>query len=85
VHYKCDITITTVGTGTGLLFTLPVNAVSTTGVIAFGREDATSGYMCVAKLNFSSSQASVFKYDNTNIAVGGSGTVVRLSGTYEAA
>lgn len=85
VHFKCDITITTVGTGTGLLFTLPVNAASTIGTVCYGREDALNGAMCMGKLNSVNNQVTVFKYDNTNIAASGSGSIIRLIGTYEAA
>lgn len=84
VHFKIDVTITTIGTGSGCQFTLPVQAQTTSGAIGFAREDATSGNMGVVKLA-SATLASVLRYDNGNIASGGSGTVVRCAGTYEAA
>jgi len=86
VFFKLDVTITTVGTGSGCVFTLPVTASAswTAGQVASGREDALTGLACSAKLA-TSTTASVSRYDNGNIASGGNGTVIRLMGTYEAA
>lgn len=85
VHFNVSCTITTIGTGTGCLFTLPVTAQTNAGVIGSAREDATSGNMGTIKLNSSTTQASVSRYDNGNIASGGSGSIVRGFGTYEVA
>lgn len=84
IHFQASCTITTIGTGTGCVFTLPVTA-QASGLMIMGsaREDATAGSMGVARLS-SSTTASVARYDNGNI-LNGSGSVVRVHGTYEAA
>jgi hypothetical protein len=84
IHFKADVTITTVGTGTGLLVGLPVAAQANFGLACYGREDAINGAMAIGKLQ-TTTTVSVNKYDNTNIVSGGSGSVIRLAGTYEAA
>lgn len=84
VFYKVDCTITTVGTGQGCVFTLPVTAQASAGHLGSAREDATSGFAGMVKFA-STTSASVSKYDNGNITSGGSGSVVRASGFYEAA
>ena len=84
VFMSVTITITTVGTATGtLLFTLPVNAVATSGYLGSGREDGTAGKMLQVKLNASVSQAAVFFYDNTSAWA--SGNLLRINITYEVA
>lgn len=85
VIYQASCTITTIGTGTGCVFTLPVTCqASANEVIGTAREDATSGKMGVAKLA-SSTAGTVIDYANGNIVSGGSGSIVRVYGTYEAA
>lgn len=85
VFFKCDITITTIGTGSGCSFTLPIAAQTTTGHIGSAREDATTGNAGTIKLNSSAVSATVIRYDNGNITSGGSGSLIRCSGMYEAA
>lgn len=84
IHYQGSMTITTIGTGTGCVFTLPVTAqTSSNVVIGSAREDATGGTMGIVRLA-SSTTGIVARYDNGNI-LNGSGSVVRVYGTYEAA
>ena len=83
IMYRLDVTVASIGTGTGCVFSLPVTAAFTTGHIGSAREDATSGNAGTVKLNSSNVQGSVSRYDNGNIVSGGSGSVVRISGMYE--
>lgn len=84
VFWQAQFTITTIGTGAGCLFTLPAIAQSSSAVIGSAREAALTGLSGTAILA-SSSQGSIARYDNGNIASGGSGTVIRASGSYELA
>lgn len=84
VTMSMTITITAVGTASaGVLFSLPVNAQSNSGYIGSGREDATGGKMLQARLNSANNQGGIFNYDNTTAA--GSGNVLKMLITYEAA
>lgn len=83
VIWRVDITITTVGTASGaVLFTIPVTSAVSVGMIGSGREDALSGKALTCKLT-TTSQASSLNYDNTSPI--GAGSILRLSGQYEAA
>lgn len=76
------ITITTVGTGTGCLFTVPVTAKASGYYAVSGRDDAVSGKQLQGRLT-STTQISMANYDNTNPSA--SGAVFRIAGQYEAA
>ena len=85
VHYRATITIVNNGTASGALsFSLPsTSKVSTLGMsIGSGRENATSGNMVVVTLS-SATQGLVRTYNNTYPA--SSGSIIHISGTYEAA
>lgn len=84
VFFQVSLTVTTVGSGTGAVFTLPVTAQSSSALTGTAREDVTSGNAGVVKLT-SSTTGSVLRYDNGNITSGGSGSIVRAYGIYEAA
>lgn len=81
---KINATVATVGTGNGLILTLPLTAQSTSGVVAVGREDALTGAMCIGKL-ISTTQIAINSYNNTNIVAGGNGSNILLEFTYEMA
>lgn len=76
------ITITTVGTGTGCLFTVPVTAKASGYYAVSGRDDAVSGKQLQGRLT-STTQVSMANYDNTNPSA--SGAIFRIAGQYEAA
>jgi len=82
VIWSATITFTTVNTGVGTRFTLPVTAQSSVGHIGSGRERVTTGNALEVFL-FSTSTAEVTTYNNgTSVA---NGYVYILSGMYEAA
>lgn len=83
VYFTAAATITTVGSGSGAcLITLPVTGQTATGYAGSGREDAISGKMLQVKLN-TASQVAAANYDGTSPLA--SGSIVRISGFYEAA
>lgn len=83
VNYQVKVVITTVGTATGCIFSLPVTAKDTTFVYGgSGREDALTGKALQVKLQ-STTTASFGYYDNTNPAA--SGNTLVAEGFYEAA
>lgn len=82
IYISGSITITSVGTGSGVYFTLPATANNTNGMVVFGREDAVNGKTVVGKFA-STTLCSLIFYDNS--ATGGNGHVYRVSGVYEAA
>jgi hypothetical protein len=81
IYFTLNITITTVGTGTGCLFTLPITAKNANGMCCYGREDAVGGKMLQGKLN-SATVVSLSNYDNSNPS--SSGAIFRVNGFYEA-
>lgn len=85
VTYRCVLTVTTIGTGTGLLFTLPVVAAFSASPwgIGVGREDALTGNMAFVRVA-STTTGTVSRYDNGNILSGGNGSKIEIWGSYEA-
>lgn len=81
-HFIVNITITTVGTATGTVFTLPVTAKDGVGNVGSCREDAVVGYLGNVRLN-ATTTATLAKYDNNSFV--GNGYLIRGSGTYEVA
>jgi hypothetical protein len=85
ITYQATLTITTIGTGSGCFFTLPVVGLATAQFgIGTAREDALTGNMGFCKI-ITSTTASVSRYDNGLITSGGNGTAIKVYGTYEAA
>lgn len=83
VFYRVSVIFTTIGTGNGPLFSLPVTSLASGGHIGACREDATTGYSGTVKLQ-TTGKASFAKYDNGNILSGGNGSTVIASRFYEA-
>jgi hypothetical protein len=83
VSYYVKITITTVGTGLGVIFSLPVAAKRTYMSIGSGREYNTTGKSFSTTVYPNTSSVLLVFYDNGN--TGGSGHIYELSGEYEAA
>ena len=82
VHFQVAVTITTVGTGTGAKFSLPVTAQSAIGTIGGYRERAVSGL--TGTVSISTTSTAIFhEYDNVQTIA--SGWVFQAYGTYEAA
>jgi hypothetical protein len=81
VHFTIAVTITTVGTGSGARFTLPVIAQTAVGTVGYYRERAVTGLTGVITLA-STTLAGFFEYDNTMTIA--NGWVFQGSGTYEA-
>ena len=82
VFYSAIITITAVGTGSEVRFTLPLSTAQPSFVTCFGREDGATGKMIQGKLN-GSNVMSLFFYDNT--AVVANGHIYRVNGWFEVA
>lgn len=82
VHFQVAVTITTVGTGAGARFSLPVTAQSTVGTIGSYRERAVSGLTGVVTLA-SATLGTFFEYDNSQTIA--NGWIFQAGGTYEAA
>jgi hypothetical protein len=81
VFFRVKITITTVGTGTNPIFTLPFQAnASGDRVILAGSETALTGKMLQARVDNSATTSTVFVYDNTSPAA--TGAVCMISGCY---
>ncbi|MDL2342316.1 MAG: hypothetical protein QFB87_04545 [Patescibacteria group bacterium] len=80
--FTVDITVTTVGTATGTIFSLPTTHRSGIGFIASGREDGSTGAMLQSKLQ-STTTASVTNV--TNNLTPANGHVYRIAGFYEVA
>jgi len=81
ILFEVQITITTVGTGSGVIFTLPVGLKpGNAGFIGSGREDAITGKMLQVKASGLSAGA-VSYYDNTSPS--SSGMILRINGHYE--
>jgi hypothetical protein len=79
-------TITTIGTGSGCVATLPVSAASAApvnNIMGACREDQNTGNAGIIKSNGNLTQMSFARYDNGNIVSGGSGSVIRGEGQYE--
>lgn len=73
------ITITSVGTGTYPVASLPSTAAS--NEILMGRENAVTGKMLQGLVSAGAASATIFNYDNT--APSGNGFVLIISGVYE--
>lgn len=82
VHFNTTITVTTVGSGSGLQFSLPATADSSNKTIGGYRERAVGGSTGVVVLS-STSNARLNEYDNTQTIA--NGWVFECYGTYEAA
>ena len=82
IFFEANITITTVGTGQGCVFTVPVTASASGYYSCSGRDDAVSGKMLQGRLT-STTQIGLSNYDNTNPSA--SGAIFRVAGNYEMA
>ena len=82
IFFEANITITTVGTGQGCVFTVPVTASASGYYSCSGRDDAVSGKMLQGRLT-STTQIGLSNYDNTNPSA--SGAIFRVAGSYEVA
>jgi hypothetical protein len=76
------VTITTVGTGTSTIVTIPVAAASTNGGIQIlaGRENAATGKMLQAAIAPGGTNMTINDYSNTSAAANGASEIV--SGCY---
>lgn len=82
VHFMVTITLTTVGTGSGIRCTLPVTAQSAAGTIGGYRESAVGGLTGTVSI----ATTGIFilhEYDNTQTL--SNGMVFQCYGTYESA
>lgn len=83
VCFRAKITITTVGTGTNPVFTLPTNVASTNGdlIVFAGRENAVTGKMVQGFTTATgNNQVEIYNYDNTSPAA--SGATIFINGCY---
>lgn len=87
VHLVVRCSITTNGTGAGgIIFTLPVTAATVSPAVVWhgaGREDGLSGSMLQASIGSAGTTMGVLTYNNAY--PGGSGAIIEVSITYEAA
>ncbi len=83
VFVQATITITSVGTASGVLFaTLPFTAVTGPIQVLSGVESAVTGKTCKAFLTSGATQATITFYDNTSVWA--NSNVVSFTGVYEA-
>lgn len=82
VFFKVAITLTNNGTAAGVICSLPVTGIASTGIVAYGREDAVNGKMLQTRLT-STTTMGVLYYDNTS--PNANGLLLLLTGFYEAA
>ena len=82
VNLKVDVTITTIGTATGVWFSVPIATAtsSTGGLPVYGRENAVNGKMLEGKFQ-SSTTIGLSYYDNTSPTA--SGLILICNGFYE--
>lgn len=84
-HFRVDITITTVGTGAGAIFSLPVAAdANSLGHMATAREGVNSGKMGYSRILTGLATARCVAYDNGDL-VSGNGSVITINGSYPVA
>lgn len=82
VFFNVNITITTVGAGTGLTFSLPVTAYESDKLMGGFREGAITGYTGVVRLT-TTTQGILNEYDNAQALA--NGNIFYCNGFYEAA
>lgn len=82
VFFQLTVTVTTVGTGVGVLFSLPVSAQASGKYLGGGRENASTGKQ-LQVYSTSTSQAKIWDYNNMDVSTNGYSLVV--NGFYEAA
>lgn len=83
VHFRVQITITTVGTGTLPVFTLPVTPFEIANVVVHGNDRGVSGKAVTGRSAGGATTIGVTFYDGTNPSV--NGAIFGLSGVFEAA
>ena len=83
LDFEVDITITTNGTGAGVVRATTPDSITTQSQVAVGRENAISGKQLSGQLVVGTSQCDIQNYDNTY--PGSDGAVIVVNGAYRIA